>query len=99
MFWWILNEWRQESSLGQRTEGRESSLEHSDRKYVVRKICSRDTLRLITDHLKEWLPESEFMKLRALFLAAVAFVVLAVAVIPASAKTHHRHHRHHRHSR
>jgi hypothetical protein len=36
------------------------------------------------------------MKLRTLFLAAVAFVVLAGAVIPANAASHHRrHHRHH----
>jgi hypothetical protein len=40
------------------------------------------------------------MKLRSLFLAVVAFVVLAGAVIPANASTyhHHRHHHHHHHS-
>ena len=38
------------------------------------------------------------MKLRTLFLAAVAFVVLAGSVVPANAATHHRrHHRHHHH--
>jgi len=37
------------------------------------------------------------MKLRTLFLAAIAFVVLAGSVVPANASSHHhrRHHRHH----
>ncbi len=35
------------------------------------------------------------MKLRTLFLAAVAFVVLAGAVIPAGARSRHHHHHHH----
>jgi hypothetical protein len=41
------------------------------------------------------------MKLSSLFLAVVAFVVLAGAVVPANASTyrhHHRHHHHHHHS-
>jgi hypothetical protein len=38
------------------------------------------------------------MKLRTLFLAAIAFVVLVGSVVPANAATHHRrHHRHHHH--
>ena len=42
---------------------------------------------------------SSAMKLRSLFLAAVAFVVLAGAIVPANASTyrHHRHHHHHHH--
>jgi hypothetical protein len=36
------------------------------------------------------------MKLRSLFLAAIAFVVLAGSVATANAKSHH-HHRHHGH--
>jgi hypothetical protein len=39
------------------------------------------------------------MKLRTLFLAAIAFVVLAGAVIPANAKSHHHRRHHHHHSR
>jgi hypothetical protein len=37
------------------------------------------------------------MKLRALFVAAIAFVVLAGSVFPANASSRHhrRHHRHH----
>jgi len=35
------------------------------------------------------------MKLRTLFLAAVAFFVLAGSVAPASAQSRHHHHRHH----
>jgi hypothetical protein len=37
------------------------------------------------------------MKLRALFVAAIAFVVLAGSVVPANASSRHhrRHHRHH----
>ncbi len=37
------------------------------------------------------------MKLRTLFLAAIAFVVLAGSVIPASAHSRHHHHHHHNH--
>jgi hypothetical protein len=37
------------------------------------------------------------MKLRTLFLAAIAFVVLVGSVVPANAQPHRRHHRHHRH--
>jgi hypothetical protein len=38
------------------------------------------------------------MKFRALIFAAVAFVILAGAVVPANAKSHHhRHHTHHHH--
>jgi hypothetical protein len=37
------------------------------------------------------------MKIRNLILGAIAFVVLAGAVVPANAAVHHRrHHRHHR---
>jgi hypothetical protein len=40
------------------------------------------------------------MKLRALFLAAIAFVVLAGTVVSAEAKSrHHHHHGHHHHHR
>jgi hypothetical protein len=37
------------------------------------------------------------MKLRTLFLAAIALVVLAGSVVPANAynRHHHRHHHHH----
>jgi len=37
------------------------------------------------------------MKLRTLFLAAIAFVVLAGSVVPANAYSHHHHHHHHHH--
>jgi hypothetical protein len=43
--------------------------------------------------------EGFFMKLRTLFLAAIALVVLAGAVVPANAKSHHRHHHHSHHHR
>ena len=35
------------------------------------------------------------MKIRNLFLAVIAFVVLAGSVVPANAAGHHRHHHHH----
>jgi len=40
------------------------------------------------------------MKLRMLFVVAIAFVVLAGSVVSADAKSHHhhRHHGHHHHS-
>jgi hypothetical protein len=65
----------------------------------VRNSNGRDTLRLTYRSLKRVVTEEgSLMKLRTLFLAAVAFVVLAVAVVPASAKSHHhRHHRGHHH--
>jgi hypothetical protein len=39
------------------------------------------------------------MKLRALFLTAIAFVVLAGTVVSAEAKSHHHHHHHTHHHR
>ena len=87
MCWWILNDRAQESNS-----------EHRDQKYVVRKDHGRDTLRLTYKPFERVAAGEAQMKLRTLFLAAVAFVVLAGAVVPASAKSHHhRHHRHHHH--
>jgi hypothetical protein len=76
----------------------ESNSEHRDQKYVVRKDHGRGTLPLTYRPLERVVAGEAQMKLRTLFLAAVALVVLAGAVVPASAKSHHhRHHRHHHH--
>ena len=89
MCWWILS-----------VHGGESSLGHPQ---IVEKICGADTggcdrLRLNSRmHEGGWFEGVFTMKLRVLFLAVIAVVVLAGSVVPANAASHHRHHRHHHH--
>jgi hypothetical protein len=103
MCWWRSSDWdasdwdasdRDASNLAW-----ESSWEHDDQKYVVRKKCDRDTLLLTYFARKSDCRREIPMKLRMLSLAAVALAVLAVAVVPANAKHHHRHHHPHHHSK
>ena len=65
----------------------------------MREIEERDTLHLTDRVIRKsgCLRGSPFMKLRTLFLAAIALVVLAGSVVPtnAYARHHHRHHHHH----
>jgi hypothetical protein len=90
MLWWRSNDAERGIKLG-------TSMKRSDAKDPQSGVrCNYST-----DHSREWLREREFiMKLRILFLAAIALVVLAGSVVPASAKSHHHrhHHPHHHHS-
>jgi hypothetical protein len=68
-------------------EGKIADAKNSQTGYAARYY------RSVVERLFE---RDSIMKLRMLFLAAIAFVVLAGSVVPANAKSHH-HHRHHGH--